>query len=141
MMPATLKKMSNYALIIGLIAHLEDRYKGKNFKKNLAEAKSLTNEAINFFPEGLTVKEVKRLEKRILRLDKYLNNKPSPVYTSVALGIIADMKAFLKGEAIAKNADKIEAKLFQAHKYLDQKLDKHDCYYDASKALAACEGL
>jgi len=135
---ATVKALSNIALIIGLTAQIEDKYKGKAFKDKICRVKKESEKLLDMWPEKPNKKQVARIERRILRLEPNLENKDVAVYTSTALAVIDDFKQYLKKEKL-KQTEILELRLFTLHKHLDNKLNKEYCYSDAHKTFKAWE--
>lgn len=135
---ATIKSMADIALCLGLTIQLEGHYKGKAVNKTISLVKKEGYRLLDLWGERLNQREVKKIEKKILRLEPWLDKKPASVHTSVALGIISDAKSFWKGKK-RKQAETFETRLFSLHKRIDYKYSKtktdFDSYDDANKVV------
>lgn len=81
-------------------------------------------------------KQVKKLEKRILFLERYLDRKDVSVFTSTALGVVDGLKKYMKDKKF-KQCEIFETRLMSLHKKVDTKFDKliFDDYVDANRTV------
>ncbi|HSH51579.1 MAG TPA: hypothetical protein VK982_07635, partial [Bacteroidales bacterium] len=120
------------------VSHLEDKYTGKAVKESIARVKKESNKFMNMIEGGLDKKQIKKLESRIMFLNKYLNNKDVSVFTSTALAIVDGLKKYMKDKKL-KQCQILETRLMSLHKKVDTKFDKliFDDYIDADRTVTA----
>ena len=139
---ATLKSLGDIALCLGLVAQIEDKYKGKEVQASIKRVKKEGEKLFDFWPEKLNIKEVKKIERKILSLEKWLDKKEAAVFTSTALAVISDSKQYWKDE-VKKQAEIFETRIFTLHKRIDRFFNKniyHE-YAEANNTAAAWRGL
>jgi hypothetical protein len=132
------KTLSDLALILGIVSHLEDKYTGKSVKESIARAKKEAGNFMDLIEGGLDKKQIKKLESRIMFLNNYLNHKDVSVFTSTALALVDDLKKYMKDKKL-KQCQILETRLMSLHKKVDTKFNKliFDDYIDADKTIKA----
>lgn len=133
---STIKNIASVSLCLGLIASIEDKYKNKRINESIKRVKKEGFKLLDCWPENLTIKEVEKIKRRILCLEKWLDKKKVPVFTSTALGVLNDSKQYWKSDT-RKQAETFETRLLTLHKMVDYNFSKinFDDYDSAKKAV------
>jgi hypothetical protein len=135
---ASYKSLCDIAFCLGLISHLEGKYSGKSVNESIKRCKKEGFKLMDMIEGKPDAKQVKKLEKRILFLEKYLDHKDVSVFTSTALGVIDGLKKYMKDQRF-KQAEVFETRISSLHKKVDTKFNKliFDDYIDADKTIKA----
>jgi hypothetical protein len=135
---ASYKSLCDIAFCLGLISHLEGKYSGKSVNESIKRCKKEGFKLMDMIDGKPDAKQVKKLEKRILFLEKYLDHKDVSVFTSTALGVIDGLKKYMKDKKL-KQCQILETRLMSLHKRVDTKFNKliFDDYIVADKTFKA----
>lgn len=130
------KSLCDIAFCLGLVSHLEDKYSGKSVNKSIERCKKEGFKLMDMIDGKPDAKQVKKLEKRILFLERYLDRKDVSVFTSTALGVVDGLKKYMKDKKF-KQCEIFETRLMSLHKKVDTKFDKliFDDYVDANRTV------